>query len=360
MASKQDLSSEPAIPDHSGSWRTWLWSTGSSITTRNLTIGPFEGTSAKARCVVFLLYRALLVAGIGLSLAKPAVASVSPATSEVVVQETVARRKAAEKAPRKVEDKGAQNEEASALGEEFWKGVDLARGSTELILKKILDGDPMNLSALECLAKTLAENDDYSRALLVLEKLEVLQPNEMEWKYMRAEAYDMDGKSQLAKQIFEEILKVEPFSSRALQGLVLAMDQLEEFDSALKILEETWTKAKQENNRVEARNFGMLIGQLYTFKGRMQEALQHYKGMLDEDASDYRPYLCQGIIYSVLGETDMANERFETFEKLCPKDLPDREFLNGLMSRARKEGQKIYELKKKKNARNVVKGWKGS
>lgn len=352
MVSKQDVSSGPTLVDPCASW-------SSTTNESSRSMGLLEGTCAGTRWVGLLLYRALLVGGIGLSLGHPAVARAASAPPDLVSQESITNQKAAEKSSQKTEEKGAHNDAEGSLGAEFWKGMDLTRGSAELILKKVLDGDPMNLSALECLARILMDSDDYSRALLVLEKLEISQPNELEWKYMKAEAHDMEGQSQLAKKIFEDILKVEPFSSRALQGLVLAMDQLDESDSALKILEDTWVRAKRENNRVEAGNFGMLIGQLYTFKGRMQDALQHYNGMLEEDANDFRPYICQGIIYSVLGDTDMADKQFQTFEKLCPKDLPDREFFNGLMSRARKEGRRIFEFKQKQKAKAATKGGKG-
>ena len=44
------------------------------------------------------------------------------------------------------------------------------------------------------------------------------------------------------------------------------MDQLNESGLALKIAEESMAKAKQENNVTEARNIGILIGQVYTLK----------------------------------------------------------------------------------------------
>ena len=46
----------------------------------------------------------------------------------------------------------------------------------------------------------------------------------------------------------------------------MTMDQLNESGQALKIAEESMAKAKQENNVTEARNIGILIGQVYTLK----------------------------------------------------------------------------------------------
>lgn len=357
VVASQGIAGGPFQPARAHSFGSWLWNGHSIEKCASSSLIPHSstGNASSVRWLVLLLYRALVVGGIGLSLGQTAAVHAAPAVSEVIIDEASGvKQKAAEKDFQKAEEKKT----ASSLGDDFWKGLDLARGSDELILKKVLDSDPTNLPALECLAKTLSEDDDFSRALMVIEKLEALQPNELEWKYMKAEAYDLDGKSKVAKKMFEDILKVEPFSSRALQGLVVAMDQLDEGDSALKLLEETWNKAKEDNNHEEARNFGMLIGQIHTFKGRMQEALQHYNKMIEEDPSDFRPYLCQGIIYSVLGELDMADKSFQTFENLCPKDLSDREFFDGLKSRARKEGQRIYDFKQKQKAKTGKKGEK--
>ena len=46
----------------------------------------------------------------------------------------------------------------------------------------------------------------------------------------------------------------------------MTMDQLNESGQALKIAEESMAKAKQENNVTEARNIGILVGQVYTLK----------------------------------------------------------------------------------------------
>jgi hypothetical protein len=112
--------------------------------------------------------------------------------------------------------RGAQKED-HGLGINFWKDSELVQGSIEFILKGILDGDPTNVGALECLGKRLVENNDYNRALLIFEELEALEPNELQWKFMKAQALDMVGQPQSSKQTFLNILRLEPFSAKALQ-----------------------------------------------------------------------------------------------------------------------------------------------
>lgn len=298
------------------------------------------------------MYRALLIGGIGLSFSAPVLAD--PVASEVPVVSTESNVQDQEKA-RKSEARASDTavpENFEALSDEFWDGLDTSERPVEHLLKVYLKSNPTNVRALECLAHVLMDTDDMPRALIVLEKLQQLEPDEVEWKYMKAQAYECTGEFEVARQRFEELLKLEPFSSRALQGLALAMDQAGETGAALELLESSMARARQENKVLEARNLRMLIGQFHTLKGRLKVALQHYKDMIDEDPEDFRPYLCQGIIYSVLGEKNVAEQQFNKYQELCPKDFPNRKYLDKLMSRAKNEGEKIHDLNQKppKNA----------
>lgn len=342
--------------------RIWLWSEKERKTTGFSSVDVPE----KANWVALLLYRSLLLIGIGLGATAPAMAKTASPASEVLVQKAVekAAQETAETSTQsgsqshvgeettgKSAEKGAQvgskKELAPLLSEEFWKDLELSKGSILTILKKILDGDPTNRDALECLAKTLLDNDDAAHTLKVVEKLELLEPLEMEWKYLRGMAYDIDGQFQLAKRIYQDILIIEPFSSKAIQGLVMAMDELGETDAAVEIAEEAMVKARDKNNVTEARNIGMLIGQYFMMKGESHHALEHYHEMMMEDPKDFRPHLCQGIIYSAMGEKAKADKEFKAYEKLCPKDYADRKYLDVLMSRAKQEGEKRFEQKQK-------------
>lgn len=326
-------------------------------TPSSLSKSPFDDVSRWP----LLLYRVVLLVGVGLGSGAPAIAGAPLPTSEVLVKKTVekatqnteetsaAKRETVEKVENSTVEKSPQvetkNTGSSDLGDAFWKEMDLSRGSIIAILKSILEGDPNNRDALECLAKNLVDRDDSPHALIVIEKLELLEPNEMEWKYLKAFAYDITGQFQQAKTIYEEILKIEPFSSKAIQGLMMAMDELDEIDALVDVVERTMNKAREENNVIEARNIAMLVGQFYMMKGHLRDAQEHYQEMLEEDDKDFRPHLCLGIIYSALGEKAKAEQQFKAYEKLCPKDYPERKYLDTLMRKAKKEGQKRFEEK---------------
>ena len=49
----------------------------------------------------------------------------------------------------------------------------------------------------------------------------------------------------------------------------------------------------------------------------------------------------------------MADQRFQSYNDLCPKDLPDRKYLDGIMGRAKREAAKIDEFKRRKSCKSV-------
>ncbi|MCO5552195.1 hypothetical protein L7F22_005707 [Adiantum nelumboides] len=272
LGSSRDGASKPL--------KAWLWSSNEKKpvpTSGKFEKSPFGDVSKWAP---LLFYRALLLVGLGLGTKAPAMAA--PPTSEVSIQKEIekATQKTAEKRDEKCElsvkvekstaEKSVQGDvekkEAASLGEAFWKEMDLSKGSIVVILKGILDGDPTDLDALACLAKNLVDINDAPHALTVIEKLELLEPDEMEWKYLKAFTYDTSGQFKQAKTIYLDILKIEPFSSKAIQGLMMAMDELDEIDALVDIVLRTMDKARAANNVLEARNIAMLIGQFYMMK----------------------------------------------------------------------------------------------
>jgi hypothetical protein len=59
-------------------------------------------------------------------------------------------------------------------------------------------------------------------------------------------------------------------------------------------------------------------------------------------------FILQGIVYSILGDKQMADQRFKSYDALCPKDLPDRKLLDGMIIRAKRRAAKVDEMKKQK------------
>ncbi|CAN1804176.1 protein SLOW GREEN 1, chloroplastic [Linum perenne] len=66
-------------------------------------------------------------------------------------------------------------------------------------------------------------------------------------------------------------------------------------------------------------------------QGYLEEGLSKFQDLIKEDPRDFRPYLCQGIIYSLMEKNDEAAEQFETYQSLVPDEFPQRGFLDDVV-----------------------------
>ncbi|KAL6550178.1 hypothetical protein OROMI_020666 [Orobanche minor] len=82
---------------------------------------------------------------------------------------------------------------------------------------------------------------------------------------------------------------------------------------------------------------------MHLIKGDLEEALMKFQYLIDENPRDFRPYLCQGIVYSLLDEKQKAQEYFEIYQSLVPKEFPQRGFLDDVVLAAKTESKQNLE-----------------
>ncbi|KAJ6689465.1 hypothetical protein OIU85_005831 [Salix viminalis] len=101
------------------------------------------------------------------------------------------------------------------------------------------------------------------------------------------------GRAQDARNVFEEILVANPLSFEALFENALLMDRLGEGEAVIR---------------------------RYSFcKKNVEEALKSYQELSKEDPKDFRPYVCRGMIYSLLDRNEEAKQQFAKYRELSPK-----------------------------------------
>ncbi|CAN6442488.1 unnamed protein product [Victoria cruziana] len=201
----------------------------------------------------------------------------------------------------------------------------------ERYLEEYLDAHPNEVDALKALMEVKIKMGKTPEAISAIERLIVLEPDEKEWPLMRGHVRSYEGDDEGAKQAFEEILAQDPLSVEAYHGLVIAASQsqsTQELDGIAKRVESAMVQCQKEQRREDARDFKLLVAQIRVVEGRFEEALKIYRELVKEDQKDFRPYLCQGIIYTLLRKKDDAEKQFEKYRTLVPRAHPYARFFD--------------------------------
>ncbi|TYI57028.1 hypothetical protein E1A91_D11G251500v1 [Gossypium mustelinum] len=157
--------------------------------------------------------------------------------------------------------------------------------------EKILEKEPRNVDALKVLLYGKIRRGKTQEAVECVEKLIDIEPDEVEWRLLQALCYEMVGQLSKAKRLFKEILEETPLLLRALHG-------------------------------------------------ELEEGMKKFQDLIKDNPRDFRPYLCQGIIYSLLDKKKEAAEQFEIYQSLVPEEFPQRGFLDDVVLEAKTKSRK--------------------
>ncbi|XP_048232524.1 protein SLOW GREEN 1, chloroplastic isoform X2 [Ricinus communis] len=180
----------------------------------------------------------------------------------------------------------------SAYTEEM-RDTQMKNNEDEEMYEKFLEKEPRNMEALKVVVYGKIRKGKTKEALKYVERLIKTEPDEVEWRLLEALCWEMMGQFSKAKRLFKEILEERPLLLRALHG-------------------------------------------------RLEEGLKNFQDLVNENPRDFRPYLCQGIIYSLLDKKEEAAEQFETYRSLLPEDFPQRGFLDDVVLAAKTESKERF------------------
>uniref|UniRef100_A0A0V0IC57 Putative ovule protein n=1 Tax=Solanum chacoense TaxID=4108 RepID=A0A0V0IC57_SOLCH len=195
----------------------------------------------------------------------------------------------------------------------------------ERTIEEHLVTHPDDVEALRILMEIRIKNKKMLDAISIIDRLIELEPNETEWPLLKSHLYVNSGEIELAKVGFNEILKKDPFRVEAYHGLVMAASQdesIEELAEIEKKVEEGIKLCKKEKKKSDLRDFKLLLAQIRVIEGKYEDALKVYQELIKEEPRDFRPYLCQGIIYTLLRKNNEAEKCFEKYRRLVPQGHP--------------------------------------
>ncbi|KAK4264835.1 hypothetical protein QN277_025959 [Acacia crassicarpa] len=217
------------------------------------------------------------------------------------------------------------------------------KSEDEDMYEKILEKDPRNVEALKVILFKKIRTGKSQEAVKYVESLIDAEPNEVEWRLLLALCYETMGHLSTAKRLLKEILEQRPLLIRALHGLAIVMHKKHEGPAVFEMLNEALELACREKRVTEERNIRILISQMHVAKGDLEEGLKLFQELVDEDPRDFRPYLCQGIIYSLLDKKEEAAQQFEIYRALVPEEFPQRGFLDDVVLTAKGTSREQFQ-----------------
>ncbi|XP_021895543.1 protein SLOW GREEN 1, chloroplastic isoform X2 [Carica papaya] len=227
-----------------------------------------------------------------------------------------------------IRSSGASSEENQSKKEE--------KSENEVMFEKILEREPRNLEALKVILYGKMRRGKTKEAVEYVERLIDVDPEEVEWRLLQALSYEMMGQISKAKRLFNEILESRPLLLRALHGLAMVMHKNHEGPAVFEMLNKALNVAQHKKRKTEERSIKILIAQMH---GELEEGLKKFQDLVNENPRDFRPYLCQGIIYSLLDKKKKAAEQFEIYQSLVPEEFPQRGFLDDVVLAAKTKPQ---------------------
>ncbi|XP_022956910.1 protein SLOW GREEN 1, chloroplastic [Cucurbita moschata] len=236
--------------------------------------------------------------------------------------------------PARAESPVVVEEEASRIEEEQRIVEDSDQdGQQSSPLNDFLESNSEAVEALKSLLQQKLENSEDEEALKILNQLVSAQSSVTEWKFLKARLLGEMGKTENAREVFEEILAENPLSFEALFENALLMDRCGEGEAVLLRLEQALRIAENEKKAKEARDVRLIMAQIQFLQKNVEGALTSYKELIKEDPSDFRPYFCQGMIYSLLDKNEEARQQFSKYRELSPKKFEVDGYLRTPLSR---------------------------
>ncbi|KAJ1416883.1 Tetratricopeptide-like helical domain superfamily [Sesbania bispinosa] len=197
----------------------------------------------------------------------------------------------------------------------------------EKAIEEQLSKNPGDADVIRSLVEVKVRARKIGEAIQLLDRLIELDPEEFEWPLLKAHLYGHNGEHELARNGFEDLLKKDPLFTEAYHGLLMATSELDgPTKDLLKRIEEAIKSCEEQKMSSEVREFKLLMAQIKVMEEDYSGALKVYQELVKEEPRDFRPYLCQGVVYTLLRKKDEADKQFEKYRKLVPENHPYKEY----------------------------------
>lgn len=223
---------------------------------------------------------------------------------------------------------GKANANGKATSEDAIAQLRTEAQGYELVLKREPNNENVLKGLLEARLKLLsAKQGSISDVIMPLERLVQVNPNEVEYAVLLAQAKEQTGDRDGAANVLRTVLTSKPGNMEALQAMVTLQLNQKRPEAAIGILQDTLTKAPQANKiqpgSVDTVGIQVMLANIYAEQKRFDKAFEVYDQASKEDSKDYRPLWAKALVLKEQGKTDEAKPLFSNAAAIAPADLKD-------------------------------------
>lgn len=161
-----------------------------------------------------------------------------------------------------------------------------------------------------------------------LTKLAKLNPDQILFTTMLAQAQAQAGDLTSAAQTYQSALAKEPTNTEALQGYVFLLLKQQQTAVALDTLQKAVATAKQKNQQqpgsADTLALELLSADVYLAQQKTTAAIALYDRLRKEAPNDFRPAVAKGIVMRNQGKNAEALSLFQTASSLAPAQMKDK------------------------------------
>ena len=194
--------------------------------------------------------------------------------------------------------------------------------------ESVLQREPENPTALRGLLEIKLKLGDIQGAILPLEQLAELNPEQTEYGVLLAQLKEQAGDREGAAQAYRSILTSKPGDMNALQGLVSLLARQDRPEAAIGLLQDTLKTAPQVNEiqpgTIDVTSVQLLLAQIYANEKRYNEAIAIYDESIKANEQDWRPVLAKALILKEQGKIAEAQPLFDSAISLAPAKYKDQ------------------------------------
>lgn len=188
----------------------------------------------------------------------------------------------------------------------------------------VLEREPDNESALQGLIEVRIQQGDIEGALVPLEKLADLNPEQDAYRILLAQGKQQTGDFEGSAQAYRQILDEQPGNTRALQGLVDLFLQQNRPEAAIGELKDTLELGQTTDSNIDTTGVKLLLAQVYGRTERFDGAIALYQEVADDNPGDFRPVLGQALVQQRKGNNEAAKPLYEKAFNLAPAQFKDQ------------------------------------